>query len=94
MTSCCLYDQAGVARGVGWQHLGAYINLAAFYLAGIPVAALLGFCTSLRGMGLWIGIIVGAFIQLTLLGVVALCTNYEKQVCIIIVSSTSYFITL
>nr|XP_043623688.1 protein DETOXIFICATION 12-like isoform X3 [Erigeron canadensis] len=71
---------SGVARGVGWQHLGAYINLAAFYLAGIPVAVILGFCTSLRGVGLWIGIIVGAAIQLALLGVVAICTNYEKQV--------------
>ncbi|KAJ0646662.1 putative multi antimicrobial extrusion protein [Helianthus annuus] len=70
---------SGVARGVGWQHLGAYINLAAFYLAGIPIAAILGFCTSLRGVGLWIGILVGAFIQLTLLSTVAICTNYEKQ---------------
>lgn len=71
---------AGVARGVGWQHLGAYVNLAAFYLFGIPVAALLGFCTSLRGEGLWIGILVGATIQVTLLAVVTICTNYEKQV--------------
>lgn len=69
----------GVARGVGWQHLGAYINLAAFYLAGIPVGAFLGFRTSLRGMGLWIGVIVGAGIQVTLLSVVTIRTNYEKQ---------------
>ncbi|CAH1413553.1 unnamed protein product [Lactuca virosa] len=70
---------SGVARGVGWQHLGAYVNLAAFYLFGIPVAALLGFCTSLRGEGLWIGILVGATIQVTLLAVVTIFTNYEKQ---------------
>ncbi|KAI3516700.1 hypothetical protein L1887_15667 [Cichorium endivia] len=70
---------SGVARGVGWQHLGAYVNLAAFYLVGIPVAALLGFRTSLRGEGLWIGILVGATIQVTLLAVVTICTNYEKQ---------------
>ncbi|KAI3730622.1 hypothetical protein L1987_61794 [Smallanthus sonchifolius] len=70
---------SGVARGVGWQHLGAYANLAAFYLVGIPVAALLGFCTSLRGEGLWIGILVGATIQVILLSVVTVFTNYEKQ---------------
>ncbi|KAL7606010.1 hypothetical protein Lser_V15G15040 [Lactuca serriola] len=70
---------SGVARGVGWQHLGAYINLAAFYLAGIPVAAFLGFYTSLRGIGLWIGILVGAVIQLILLTTVTISTNYEKQ---------------
>ncbi|XP_076897011.1 protein DETOXIFICATION 12-like isoform X2 [Bidens hawaiensis] len=70
---------SGVSRGVGWQHLGAYANLAAFYLVGIPVAALLGFRTSLRGEGLWIGILVGAFIQVILLSVVTICTSYEKQ---------------
>ncbi|KAK9063711.1 hypothetical protein SSX86_017583 [Deinandra increscens subsp. villosa] len=70
---------SGVARGVGWQHLGAYANLAAFYLVGIPVAALLGFCTSLRGEGLWIGILVGAIVQVILLSSVTVCTNYEKQ---------------
>lgn len=71
---------SGVARGVGWQHLGAYANLAAFYLVGIPVAALLGFCTSLKGEGLWIGILIGATVQVTLLAIVTTCTNYEKQV--------------
>lgn len=70
---------SGVARGVGWQHLGAYANLAAFYLVGIPVAALLGFCTSLKGEGLWIGILIGATVQVTLLAIVTTCTNYEKQ---------------
>ncbi|XP_076887313.1 protein DETOXIFICATION 14-like [Bidens hawaiensis] len=70
---------SGVARGVGWQHLGAYANLAAYYLVGIPVASLLGFCTSLRGEGLWIGILVGAFIQVILLSVVTICTSYESQ---------------
>ncbi|CAB4295718.1 unnamed protein product [Prunus armeniaca] len=29
----------GVARGIGWQHIGACINLGAVYLCGIPVAA-------------------------------------------------------
>ncbi|MFS7959541.1 putative multi antimicrobial extrusion protein [Helianthus anomalus] len=76
---CLTIDETGVARGVGWQRLGAYANLAAFYLVGIPVAALLGFGTSLRGEGLWIGILVGATIQVFLLSVVTFCTNYEKQ---------------
>ncbi|OMO59742.1 Multi antimicrobial extrusion protein [Corchorus olitorius] len=47
---------SGVARGCGWQHIGAYVNLGAFYLCGIPVAATLAFWFQLRGMGLWIGI--------------------------------------
>ncbi|KAK9116196.1 hypothetical protein Sjap_015143 [Stephania japonica] len=47
---------SGIARGCGWQHLGAYVNLGAFYLVGIPVAVVLGFVLLVRGRGLWIGI--------------------------------------
>ncbi|THG21132.1 hypothetical protein TEA_004125 [Camellia sinensis var. sinensis] len=52
---------SGVARGCGWQHIGAYVNLGAFYLCGIPIAAILAFWVQLRGKGLWIGIQAGAF---------------------------------
>ncbi|CAI0393186.1 unnamed protein product [Linum tenue] len=74
---------SGVARGCGWQHIGAYVNLAALYLCGIPVAGLLGFVFQLRGKGLWIGILIGATLQTLLLAVVTFCTNWEKQVCLV-----------
>ncbi|GMY18483.1 protein DETOXIFICATION 12-like [Fagus crenata] len=70
---------AGVARGSGWQHLGAYVNLGAFYLCGIPVAAVLGFLTKLRGKGLWIGIQIGSFVQTVMLSIITSCTNWEIQ---------------
>ncbi|KAK2991345.1 hypothetical protein RJ640_007565 [Escallonia rubra] len=69
----------GIARGCGWQHIGAYVNLAAFYLCGIPVAATLGFWVQLRGMGLWIGILAGASTEIVLLSLVTCCTSWEKQ---------------
>ncbi|MED6136461.1 Protein DETOXIFICATION 12 [Stylosanthes scabra] len=43
---------SGVARGCGWQHLGVYVNLGAFYLCGIPAAATLAFWVKLKGIGL------------------------------------------
>ncbi|XWS22442.1 hypothetical protein CRYUN_Cryun29cG0034800 [Craigia yunnanensis] len=70
---------SGISRGCGWQHIGAYVNLGAFYLCGIPVAATLGFWLQLRGIGLWIGIQSGAFIQTVLLAIVTSCINWEKQ---------------
>ncbi|PON73723.1 Multi antimicrobial extrusion protein [Parasponia andersonii] len=70
---------SGVARGCGWQHIGAFINLGAFYLCGIPIAASLGFWVQLRGKGLWLGIQSGAFVQTTLLCLVTSCTNWKKQ---------------
>ncbi|XP_030499345.2 protein DETOXIFICATION 12 [Cannabis sativa] len=70
---------SGIARGCGWQHIGAFINLGAFYLCGIPIAAILGFWVNMRGKGLWIGIQSGALVQTTLLALVTGCTNWEKQ---------------
>ncbi|KAL3830837.1 hypothetical protein ACJIZ3_019639 [Penstemon smallii] len=70
---------SGVARGTGWQHIGAYVNLAAFYLFGIPIAATLGFWLNLRGKGLWIGILSGATLQTVLLSIITSCTNWEKE---------------
>ncbi|XP_052200270.1 protein DETOXIFICATION 12-like isoform X1 [Diospyros lotus] len=70
---------SGVARGCGWQHLGAYVNLGAFYLLGIPLAATLAFWVQLRGRGLWIGIQAGAMLQTVLLSIITSCTNWEKQ---------------
>ncbi|KAL6573758.1 hypothetical protein OROHE_002217 [Orobanche hederae] len=58
---------------------GAYINLAAFYLFGVPIAVILGFWLNLRGKGLWTGILCGASLQTIMLSVITGCTNWEKQ---------------
>jgi len=71
----------GIARGCGWQHLGAYVNLGAYYALGIPISAMLGFWFQFRGKGLWIGILTGAFCQTAMLLLITLCTNWKKQVC-------------
>lgn len=34
---------AGVAIGVGWQEVVAYVNIACYYLFGVPLGLLLGF---------------------------------------------------
>lgn len=70
----------GIARGSGWQNIGAYVNLGAYYLVGIPLAALLGFVFKLRGKGLWIGIVTGTTLQALLLSLVTTFTNWQKQV--------------
>lgn len=69
----------GIARGCGWQHIGVYVNLGAFYLCGIPVAASLAFLVQIGGKGLWIGIQVGAFIQCVLLSIITIRINWEQQ---------------
>ena len=75
-----IFYVSGVARGCGWQHIGVYVNVGAFYPCGIPVAAALAFWVQVGGKGLWIGIQVGAFVQCVLLSIIT-CINLEQLVC-------------
>ncbi|GFY86758.1 MATE efflux family protein [Actinidia rufa] len=68
-----------VARGSGWQHIGAYINFGAFYLVGIPLAIVLGFVQHLRGKGIWGGIAIGSIVQVILLSSATCLINWQKQ---------------
>ncbi|XP_048134187.1 protein DETOXIFICATION 16-like isoform X2 [Rhodamnia argentea] len=70
---------AGIARGCGWQKIGAFINLGAYYLLGIPVAIFLAFVCHIGGKGLWTGIIVALVAQASLLAVLTGCTDWEKE---------------
>ncbi|KAK2419162.1 protein DETOXIFICATION [Trifolium repens] len=66
---------SGVVRGCGWQHLAVYVNLATFYLIGLPISCILGFKTNLQFKGLWIGLICGLVCQT---GTLLLLTRYIK----------------
>ncbi|CAH8337401.1 unnamed protein product [Eruca vesicaria subsp. sativa] len=70
---------SGVARVSGRQDIGAYVNLAAYYLFGIPTAIVLGFRFKMGGRGLWIGITVGSCVQAVLLGLIVSLTNWKQQ---------------
>ncbi|KAL2329534.1 hypothetical protein Fmac_017115 [Flemingia macrophylla] len=70
---------SGVARGSGWQHLGAYVNLGAFYLVGIPVGSIIGFVAHFRAKGLWIGIVAGSILQSIFFSLITALTNWNKQ---------------
>ncbi|XP_023642930.1 protein DETOXIFICATION 14-like isoform X1 [Capsella rubella] len=70
---------SGVARGSGRQDIGAYVNLAAYYLCGIPTAIILAFRFEMGGRGLWIGITVGSFVQAVLLGLIVILTNWKQE---------------
>lgn len=73
-------EHAGVARGSGWQHIGAYVNLGSYYVVGIPVALLLGFVLHLQGEGLWTGLVAGTTVQALSLSLITALTNWEKLV--------------
>ncbi|XP_060171033.1 protein DETOXIFICATION 16-like [Lycium barbarum] len=70
---------SGIARGCGWQKIGAFVNLGAFYLWGIPAGAVLAFVYHVGGKGLWMGIILAISAQALIYSVVILRTNWDKQ---------------
>ncbi|KAJ1700919.1 hypothetical protein LUZ63_000698 [Rhynchospora breviuscula] len=71
---------SGVAVGSGWQALVAYINVACYYLVGIPLGAFLGFKQGYGIKGLWGGVLVGSIVQTILLIWITLRTNWDKEV--------------
>lgn len=79
MVDCLQATFCGVARGTGWQHIGAYVNLGSYYLVGIPMAYILGFVLHLRGKGLWIGLTTGTMVQSALLIMITCFTDWQKQ---------------
>ncbi|CAL4969882.1 unnamed protein product [Urochloa decumbens] len=79
MLDCQQSALSGVVRGCGWQKRGAFINLAAYYLVGIPAAVTFAFVCHLRGMGLWFGLLCGLAVQVILLLSVILCINWDKE---------------
>ncbi|CAH8305863.1 unnamed protein product [Eruca vesicaria subsp. sativa] len=70
---------SGVARGTGWQHIGAYANIGSYYLAGIPLGSFLCFVVKLRGKGLWIGVLIGSTLQTIVLALVTFFTSWEQE---------------
>ncbi|XP_028120227.1 protein DETOXIFICATION 16-like [Camellia sinensis] len=70
---------SGTARGCGWQKIGAFVNLGAYYLVGLPSAIILTFVLHFGGKGLWMGIISGSGLQALLLLVITIHIDWQHQ---------------
>ncbi|KAL9324631.1 hypothetical protein ACSQ67_009488 [Phaseolus vulgaris] len=70
---------SGIARGGGFQQIGAYVNLGAYYLVGIPVGLCFGFYLQLRAKGLWMGTLSGSVLQVIILALVTALTDWKKE---------------
>lgn len=70
---------SGIARGCGWQHIGAFINLGAYYLVATPLAVVLCFVLHLGSRGLWMGLLIGKIVQALCFASITALTNWKKQ---------------
>uniref|UniRef100_A0A0A0LS75 Protein DETOXIFICATION n=1 Tax=Cucumis sativus TaxID=3659 RepID=A0A0A0LS75_CUCSA len=70
---------SGIARGCGWQKIGAFVNLGSYYIVGVPFAILLAFGFHFGGKGLWFGIMSALIVQTSSLGIIAIRTNWDQE---------------
>ncbi|KAL9691702.1 hypothetical protein QQ045_012128 [Rhodiola kirilowii] len=71
---------SGVAVGCGWQAFVAYVNIACYYVVGIPFGCLLGFYFNLGVKGIWSGMLGGTLLQTLILIWTTYRTNWDKEV--------------
>ncbi|KAK1404566.1 Protein DETOXIFICATION [Heracleum sosnowskyi] len=71
---------SGVAVGAGLQSTVAYVNIACYYLIGIPVGVVLGYVLQLHVKGVWDGMLFGTFVQTVALMIITYKTDWEEQV--------------
>lgn len=71
---------SGVAIGCGWQAVVAYVNLATYYIIGLPIGCVLGFKTIFGVAGIWCGMIIGVLLQTTTLIILTARTNWNTEV--------------
>lgn len=70
----------GILRGCGRQKIGAAYNLVAYYMIGLPLAALFAFVLELSIMGLWLGLAVALASASIFASFLVLRTNWREQV--------------
>lgn len=56
------------------------MNLGAYYLVGAPIAYFLGFGLKLNAKGLWMGTLTGSILNVIILAVVTMLTDWQKEV--------------
>ncbi|XP_073171681.1 multidrug and toxin extrusion protein 1-like isoform X3 [Lepidochelys kempii] len=57
---CCV--TSGVLRGTGKQKIGAILNTVGYYAVGLPLGSVLLFVARIGMIGLWVGLLISAFI--------------------------------
>ncbi|GFP82658.1 protein transparent testa 12 [Phtheirospermum japonicum] len=70
---------SGVAIGAGWQALVAYVNIACYYLFGIPLGLILGYAANMGVKGIWYGMVSGTLVQTMILFWIVYKTNWQKE---------------
>ncbi|KAF7819961.1 protein DETOXIFICATION 9-like [Senna tora] len=70
---------SGITMGGGFQRIGVYVNLGAYYVVGAPIALLLGFSLHFGAKGFWLGILSGSILQAIVFTIGMALTDWNKE---------------
>ncbi|XP_047964689.1 protein DETOXIFICATION 22-like [Salvia hispanica] len=70
---------SGVANGTGLQGIVSYVNLASYYLIGLPLGVILGYVFKLQVEGVWVGMIMGTAVQTGILVRMTCITDWDNR---------------
>ncbi|KAF5450245.1 hypothetical protein F2P56_030612 [Juglans regia] len=70
---------SGVAIGAGWQAVVAYVNIACYYILGVPLGVIMGYKLDLGVRGIWYGMMTGTIAQTCVLFFMIYRTNWSKE---------------
>ncbi|KAK9941039.1 hypothetical protein M0R45_017668 [Rubus argutus] len=70
---------SGVAIGAGWQAVVAYVNIACYYIVGVPLGLLFGYYFGWGVEGIWSGMLIGTIIQTGVLFTMVYRTNWNTE---------------
>ncbi|KAH9608607.1 hypothetical protein KSS87_004329 [Heliosperma pusillum] len=71
---------SGVAIGSGWQAYVAYINIACYYVVGLPLGILMGWVFHFGVTGIWAGMIFGGTaLQTIVLAIITVQCDWDKE---------------
>ncbi|ORX94021.1 MATE efflux family protein [Basidiobolus meristosporus CBS 931.73] len=70
----------GIIRGQGKQEVGAYVNIAAYYLIAFPIGYYLAFVREMGLAGIWWGLLTALVVVSVGQGAAILFTNWTEEV--------------
>ncbi|CAI9111099.1 OLC1v1011236C1 [Oldenlandia corymbosa var. corymbosa] len=71
---------SGVAVGSGWQSRVAFVNIACYYLVGVPLGLVMQLVFHQGVMGIWAGMIFGGTaLQTLILAIMTLRCDWDKE---------------
>ncbi|PON64225.1 Multi antimicrobial extrusion protein, partial [Parasponia andersonii] len=70
---------SGVAIGAGWQAAVAYVNIACYYIFGIPLGLVMGYKLNMGVRGIWYGMMSGTVLQTFILFLMVYRTNWNVE---------------